>query len=298
MNRSATRNARLACWTVAVVVLMAIWGQWAASLGAQQDAPADAARAAPAPVAAPEAGKDGGPSSREDQSLGRLIFVDSGPISLGFYLVQAAFSIAALTVILERLVRLQRAKVMPPEFVQRLHDLVVRNEDTLENFRNLAAGSNAPIARILKGGILRAGRPLPEVEKAMEDSAAREMADLQSRNRPLSVIGSIAPLIGLLGTVIGMILAFMVSSREGLGKAELLAKGIYLALMTTAIGLTMAIPCLLFYAWFNARAERFMRDMDETLLETMPSFARMENFAANTHPDYSRQGADHATATA
>jgi len=128
---------------------------------------------------------------------------------------------------------------------------------------------------------MRAGRPLPEVEKAMEDAAAREMATMRSRNRPLSVIGSVAPLVGLLGTVVGMIFAFRVSSQAGLGKAELLAEGIYLALMTTAAGLSIAIPSLLFHAWFNATAEKFMRDIDRVLLETLPSFARMEQHNGN-----------------
>ena len=133
------------------------------------------------------------------------------------------------------------------------------------------------VSNVLKAGVLRAGRPLPEVEKAMEDAAARETAAMRSRNRPLNVVGSVAPLVGLLGTVVGMIFAFRVSSQAGLGKAELLAEGIYLALMTTAAGLTIAIPCLLLVAWFNAMVERYMREMDENLLEVMPSFTRMEN---------------------
>ena len=135
----------------------------------------------------------------------------------------------------------------------------------------------SPIASILKAGVTRAGRPLPEAEKAMEDAAAREMAAMRSRNRALSVVGSVAPLVGLLGTVVGMIFAFRVSSQAGLGKAELLAEGIYMALITTAAGLTIAIPSMLCAAWFNATADKFMRDIDEALLETMPTFTRMEH---------------------
>ena len=100
---------------------------------------------------------------------------------------------------------------------------------------------------------------------------------MRSRNQPLSVVGNIAPLVGLLGTVVGMIFAFSTASQVGLGRAEELAKGIYLALLTTAGGLTIAIPAMLCAAWFGARVERFMREIDEVLLETMPSFARMEN---------------------
>jgi len=284
MNRSIPSNIRLACWTVGLIVLMAIWGQWAADLRAQQEDPA-ADEPAEAVPTKPEASAEVSDETRAvsvtaEESLGGIVF-SSGQFGLIFYFVLAVFSLVALTVILERLVNLQRSKVIPPEFVQRLHDLVNRKEDNLGNLRSLADGSNSPIARILKAGIFRAGRPLPEVEKAMEDALAKESAAMRGRNRPLSVVGSIAPLVGLLGTVVGMIFAFMISSQEGLGKAELLAQGIYLALMTTAAGLTIAIPSLLFSAWFNASVERFMRDVDEALLETLPAFARMEGSPVN-----------------
>lgn len=138
----------------------------------------------------------------------------------------------------------------------------------------------APIALVLRAGLLRAGRPVAEVEKSMEDALAREVAALRSRVRPLNVIGAVAPLVGLFGTVIGMILAFRTASVEGLGgRAELLAEGIYLALLTTAAGLTIAIPCLLFAAYFNDRIDKFMREMDERLMTTIPCFARMEGNA-------------------
>jgi biopolymer transport protein ExbB/TolQ len=73
-----------------------------------------------------------------------------------------------------------------------------------------------------------------------------------------------------------MIFAFRISSQAGLGRAELLAEGIYLALMTTAAGLTIAIPCLLLNAWFNTRADKFLREIDELMLDTTPCFARIE----------------------
>jgi len=278
MNRFAPSHLRFAVWTLALVVLAGIWGQRAASLQAQQpdaDAPATVAEEAPEPAAAAPA--DVAPEVKDAESFGHMLFVSSGKFGVAFYVILAIFSIVGLAVILERLVRLQREKVMPYEFVRKLRDLIGRNEDSLDSLRNLAESSKSPIANILRAGVLRAGRPLPEVEKAMEDAAARELAAMRSRNHPLSVVGSIAPLIGLLGTVVGMIFAFRISSQEGLGKAELLAQGIYLALMTTAAGLTIAIPSLLFHAWFNASADRFLRDIDETLMETMPAFTRMEN---------------------
>ena len=119
---------------------------------------------------------------------------------------------------------------------------------------------------------------------------AREMAGLRARNRPLSVIGSVAPLVGLLGTVVGMIFAFRTTSQAGLGKAELMAEGIYLALITTAAGLAIAIPCLLLVAWFNSRVDRMMWQIDEQLLETLPCFAQMETTASPAAPQAQPHG--------
>jgi len=189
--------------------------------------------------------------------------------------VLIVFSVVALTIALERMTKLTQAKMIPPRFVGGLGELVRRGDASADDFTKLCGQAPSPAASILHAGVIRAGRSLPEVEKSMEDALAREMATLRGRNRPLSVIGSVAPLVGLLGTVVGMIFAFHTAS-EGGPDAEQLAGGIYLALITTAAGLTIAIPCLLLYAWFNARVERYMREIDEQLLETMPSFARLE----------------------
>src|SRR5262249_14195312 len=122
-----------------------------------------------------------------------------------------------------------------------------------------------------------AGRAVPEVEKAMEDASARELGALRSKVRPLTVLSAVGPLVGLLGTAVGMILVFRTASQVGPGKAELLAEGIYLKLETTVAGLLVAIPCVLFAALFNSRSEKFMRLVDESLSETIPCFAAMEH---------------------
>jgi len=213
--------------------------------------------------------------ARADQSIGGMI-LSGGALNVVFFGVLGVFSIWAATVVLERCVNLRREKLLPTAFTSGLQQMIRAGQATPESYQLLCEQTPAPVGRIFHAGVLRAGRSLPEVEKAMEDAASREMANLRSRNRPLNVVASVAPLVGLLGTVVGMILAFQISSQEGLGKAERLAEGIYLALMTTAAGLSIAIPCLLFASWFKTRAERFMCDIDETLMEAMPSFARWE----------------------
>lgn len=281
------RLFRLAVWSIALCCIVTMYG--VVGLNAQ-DAPAADPAAAPADNAAPDNAAAGDAAPAEKQTLGMLI-VQSNMLSLLFYAVLLVFSMVAVTVIIERLVNLRRSRVLPAPFADGLRQLLDRGEDTASSFRQLCDAAPSPVAKILKAGVFRAGRTLPEVEKAMEDAAMREMAAMRARNRPLSVVGSIAPLVGLLGTVVGMIFAFGEASEQGLGKAESLAHGIYLALMTTAGGLTIAIPALLCTAWFNARAERFMRDIDECLLDTVPSFARMERAPAYVAPD--NQGEAH-----
>jgi biopolymer transport protein ExbB len=210
-----------------------------------------------------------------EQSLGGMV-VSGGTLNIVFFGILGVFSLWAVTVILERVVNLRRENLLPSSFESGLKQIVQRPQSGSAEFQRLCETNDAPAARIFQAGVTRAGRPLPEVEKAMEDAAAREMATLRAKSRPLSVVGSIAPLVGLLGTVVGMIMAFQISSQEGLGKAERLAEGIYLALMTTAAGLSIAIPCLLFVSWFQARAERFMCEIADCLITAVPSFARME----------------------
>ena len=256
-------NQRVVLWAVVAVWLAVVIGSGRPQLLFAQEGASGVA------VAEEEA------EAKQTDSIGGMI-VSGGMLNIGFFVVLGMFSVWAAAVSLERLFNLRRPKLMPPTFVARLRQLISSGDNIADGFRQLCDGDSSPIARILGAGVVRAGRPVPEVEKAMEDAAAREMAGLRSRTRPLNVVGSVAPLVGLLGTVVGMILAFQISSQEGLGRAERLAEGIYLALMTTAAGLTIAIPCMLLASWFNNRSERFMCEIDETLMDTIPSFADME----------------------
>jgi biopolymer transport protein ExbB len=206
--------------------------------------------------------------------------VAGGPLNIAFMTVLGLFSLVGLAVILERLVNLTARKLTPPRFVAELHELAQRKEDNPEPFRELCERYPSAMAEVLKAGLLRAGRPVPEVEKAMEDAAARELGALRGRVRPLTVLSSVGPLVGLLGTAVGMILVFRTASEVGLGRAELLAEGIYLKLETTVAGLLVAIPSILFAALFNSRTEKLMRRMDVYLMETIPCFTRMEHNGA------------------
>jgi biopolymer transport protein ExbB len=223
-----------------------------------------------------------------DDSLGSQIFkapeTTSDWFALFFYAMLGIFSIFAATVTLERLVNLRRSRILPGAFEKGLSEILGQSSPSQTELSDLSKQWPSPIARILTAALDRAGRPLSEVEKAMEDAALREISEMRSKHRPLNVVGSTAPLVGLLGTVVGMIFAFQISSQLGLGKAEQLARGIYLALLTTAGGLTIAIPTLLLSAWFQGRVERFFRQIDQALMPLIPFFTKLEKRSPSTAP--------------
>lgn len=250
--------------------------------------PAPAAVPAPANTATPpSATPDAAPEPEESTSDEKKdakpatksiaeIMIKSGWVGIAFYGILFVFSIISLTVALERLFNLRRGKILPPKFRRALSDLLIHHAGKADELRRLCETSDSPISRILRAGVLRAGRSLAEVEKSMEDAAAAEIADLRGRNRLLYVLGNVGPLIGLLGTVVGMIVTFNAAAEKGLGQGQALAEGIYLALLCTAGGLAIAIPSLIVAALLNTRAERLMREVVECVNETLPIFMRIE----------------------
>ena len=215
------------------------------------------------------------PADQDDSMI--TLILNSGLTGIGFMVVLGLFSMGAVTVTIERLFHVRRNVIMPGPFVQRLIEICSAGRSDPEPFQILCRDAPSPMSRILSAGLLRIERPPAEIEKTMEDAANREMAAIRSRIRPLNVIGSVAPLVGLLGTVLGMIIAFRTASQAGLGKGELMAQGIYMALLTTAAGLTVAIPCLLLSAWFNSRVEHMFRQIDEHLMSALPKLVRLRS---------------------
>ena len=266
-EREAGIGRQVLLW-MAVVVLMAS----PVSVMAQDDAAKDVAKDAVELVAdGPEA------DDEEDESLLTLI-VGTGPTGWLFMGLLLVFSFFSVTVAIERAVATRRINVLPDDFLSGVEELSASSRPSLKAFRELCGSCDAPVARVVEAGLERCGRPLTEIEKSMEDRAAREIAKLRGGIRPLQTVGSIAPLIGLLGTVVGMIVAFRTASQAGLGRGERMAEGIYLALTTTAAGLTIAIPTLLLSAVFTARVERFFREMAEKLA---PTILCLENISSD-----------------
>ena len=131
-----------------------------------------------------------------------------------------------------------------------------------------------PLARIVAAGLRRATAPPAEIEKAVEDAGAREVRQLSQCLRPLVVVAIIAPLLGLLGTVWGMIIGFSnIAYQEALGNPKILASAVSQALVTTAAGLVIAIPVQTIYFYFRSRIDRFVHVAEDTYEEISKALA-------------------------
>ena len=188
-------------------------------------------------------------------------------------------SLVALTVIVERLLSLRRSRVIPPDFLSGVKEVLDDQSDDRAKAVEYCESNGSPIAGIFAVGIKRLGEPIELLEKHVQEAGERVVLKLRKYLRMLSVIAAIAPLMGLLGTIFGMIKAFqtVAVSGEALGKTELLAKGIYEAMNTTAGGLMVAIPVLIGYHWISAKIDHLVSEMDQMTVEFIEEYAAPEN---------------------
>jgi biopolymer transport protein ExbB len=181
-------------------------------------------------------------------------------------------SIVALALAIERLLSLRQIKVIPTGFILGLREQITLDPGGAgEHGIHFCEREDGAVGRIFKAGLLKLHKGEDAVEKAIEDAGGREVDKMKRSLRGLSVIATVSPLLGLLGTVYGMIGAFQTATSVGMGKADVLAKGIYEALVTTAAGLTIAIPVLLIFQYLNSRVDSLVDEIDEMGIEFMAS---------------------------
>ena len=189
-------------------------------------------------------------------------------------------SIIVVAFAIERLIGLRAKKIVPPKLLVALNKLNTEANGIDPRLAyDVCQTHPSPLANVVRAAILKVGRPHSELEKAVEDAVGREADEMAHNIRPINVSISISPLLGLLGTVQGMIMAFMVTSTTtatGTAKGQELAQGIYVALVTTFAGLCVAIPAILVANMLEGRIERLLRDMEDVFLELLPQFERFE----------------------
>jgi len=184
---------------------------------------------------------------------------------MSFWLVPFVIaSVISVWFTIERFVVLRRSRVIPRSFVEPLLDNLQKGKLDSATAVSLCRKNDSPVAAVFLHGVQKWGRPSVEVEQAVIDGGERQISQLRRHLRVLNGVATVTPLLGLLGTVVGMIQAFNdIASAGAMGKADQLAAGIAMALLTTAFGLAIAIPSLVMYMYLSGRVEALVMEMDE-----------------------------------
>ena len=179
-------------------------------------------------------------------------------------------SIMALAIIIERFISLRVIEAGANRFVSRTREILKGVEPRkVDKILALCEMTSSPPARVLEAGIRKKDLGRDETREAIQDAGSLEIPHLERYLRILGTVVTIAPLLGLLGTVVGMIRVFNVIAIQGVGDAGALAGGIQEALYTTAVGLSIAIPSLVFYNYFHHRTDRLIRKVEGLASEFM-----------------------------
>ena len=174
-------------------------------------------------------------------------------------------SVIALAIVGERFWSLQRERIIPKNLVAQIWQWY--KADNLDNQHIQALRASSPLGRVLAAGLMNRFHPREIMKESIEETGRQVVLELERYLNMLGTIASITPLLGLLGTVIGMIKVFAAITTQGVGNPSVLAGGISEALITTATGLTVAIPSVIFYRFFRRRVDELVLKMEEEALK-------------------------------
>jgi biopolymer transport protein ExbB len=209
----------------------------------------------------------------EASSILRLEFMTEGGILMWPILF---CSIVGVAIAIERFISLRRASIDTREFMDTMRQVLRQNR--MQEAIEICEHTNAPVSRILRAGILKHDRPKEDIREAIEDAGNLEIPRLERYLSALATCANIAPLLGLLGTVQGMIAAFaQIQNKRGQVNPSDLAEGIGTALYTTAFGLAVAIPMLVLYNYFVTRVENMVVEMEISSSELVELLTQNRN---------------------
>lgn len=174
-------------------------------------------------------------------------------------------SIIAIAIVVERLWSLQRRRVLPRELFEKVWQWVESGQ--LQDRHILALQQNSPLGKVLATGLMNRHRPREVIREAIEDTGRHVVHELERFLNTLGTIAGITPLLGLLGTVFGMIRMFNAITTAGVGNPAALASGIAEALICTAGGLAVAIPSLIAFRWLRRYIDSLVVDMEKEAIK-------------------------------
>jgi biopolymer transport protein ExbB len=185
-------------------------------------------------------------------------------------------SLFSVTTIVYKMIVFLRIRTNLNEFVSKVRGALLKGN--IKGAIQVCEEQRGPLGSIIKTGLLKYGSPREEIEKTMENAAIHEVAYLEKFLMVLATITNIAPLLGFLGTVVGMILSFEIIAEHGLNNPGLVAKGISVALLTTAYGLIVAFVTQPFYNFYTSKVSTYTREIETAsniLFETFDEMDRM-----------------------
>jgi biopolymer transport protein ExbB len=184
-------------------------------------------------------------------------------------------SIIVLSISVERLYTLNAKKIAPPHLLATVWKQLKAGEMDATRLRTLKQSS--PLGRILAAGLGNAYHGREVMKESIQEAAAHVVHDLERYLNTLGTIAAIAPLLGLLGTVVGMIKVFAEIMTQGTGNASALAGGISEALITTAAGLTVAIPALVMHRYFSGKIDGIVVELEQETIKLVDALHSEEN---------------------
>jgi biopolymer transport protein ExbB len=266
-------RSRLRLLAVAIALLL---GRMPAVASAQEsplDPPGNAANVKLEPSPAPDDATTKA-ASKPTTGVGRqsilALFARANPM---LWLLGLC-SIVTVGYTLERLIGLRRGRVIPRDFVNRFLERLSTGKLDRDRAIELCRANESPAARIFGHTVRYWGQPSSTIRQAVDLDSAREVLDLRRNVRVLNGTATLAPLLGLLGTVVGMIQSFdALGGRVGGGKSEALAQGISLALISTAIGLGIAVVSVAAYYYLLNRVDLLVRDLDDYIRQVIDTIS-------------------------
>lgn len=210
------------------------------------------------------------------QSISWLQTILEGSGVCGFTII--ALSVAGGALIIEHFMTIKRDTIVPPELVGHLESLF--EDEEYEEAMTLCESAPNFLTNVIAAGLPKIGQPYERIEQAMEEAGEKEAVKLHQKISYLSLIAQIAPMLGLFGTVQGMIIAFnVIRHSQGAPSPAELAGGIMLALVTTFEGLLVAMPCIAAFFYFRNKVIRIVMEVGEIADELMGRFRPAEETA-------------------
>ena len=185
----------------------------------------------------------------------------------GFMMIPILLSsVVAVYIFVERVLTVNKANQNPDAFIGKIKELVLKGD--INGARLLCAQFDSPIARMIEKGVARIGSPLKTIEASIENVAKLELFKLEKNLSMLATVAGAAPMMGFLGTVIGMVEAFIaIAQEEGSVSPKLLSSGIYTAMITTVAGLVVGIIAYLAYNYLVTRVSKVVHKMEYSSIE-------------------------------